>query len=246
MKKTIITLLALCGMAMGADDSITTVLTFQSDDLSYATDKWALNGIGNGAGSGWTGSKTLSDDTVATMYMNSGKFWERDTLTTSWTNTAALNAMNADLGTTLTADDLTGIKINASGAGGSHSDLTLNFDNNAHCASGRLIVFYLLVATTNVDNSADYNNFSVTGLSDYSVKWAGAADDGFNTTAINVPCANLAMIRVAGKLTDSPVTLASTSAKNGWAMVAYTIPEPATATLSLLALAGLAARRRRH
>ncbi len=242
MKKTLIALLATCCVA-GAE---ATILTFQSDTLSYATDKWALNGIGNGPGSGWTGNNTLSDGTVATMHMNAGKFWDRPTVM-EWTNSAALNAMNADLGTSLTASDLTGIKIDASGAISSHSDLTLNFDGNTALNKGQDILFYLLVATTKEDNTAAYNNFTVTGLADSSVSWAAAAGDGFTTTTINTPCANLAMIKVTGTLTDTPVKFESTSAKNGWAMVAYTaVPEPATATLSLLALAGLAARRRRH
>ncbi len=243
MKKTIIALLALCGMASAAS----TVLTFQTDDLTYATDKWALNGVGNGPGGSWSGSTTLNDGTAATLYMNHGKFWDRATVQ-AWTNEAALAAMNADLGTTLTADDLTSIKIDASGSNGSTSNLTLNFSGNTSFQAGQDIVFYLLVATTNVDNSAAYNNFSVTGLADSSVSWAAANGDGFNTSTINTPCANLAMIKVEGTLTNEGVKFASTSAKNGWAMVAYTtpsVPHPASATLSLLALAGLASRRRR-
>ena len=92
--------------------------------------------------------------------------------------------------------------------------------------------------------AANYANFTVTGLDDAALTWATATGNGFDSSVTSVPVANLAMIRVEGTLTEIPVTFAANAAKNGWAMVSY-IPEPATATLSLLALAGLAARRRR-
>ena len=91
---------------------------------------------------------------------------------------------------------------------------------------------------------ANYANFTVTGLDDAAVTRATATGNGFDSSVTSVPVANLAMIRVEGTLTEIPVTFAANAAKNGWAMVSY-IPEPATATLSLLALAGLAARRRK-
>ena len=100
-------------------------------------------------------------------------------------------------------------------------------------------------ACYSIENAvANYANFTVTGLDDAAVTWATATGNGFDSSVTSVPVANLAMIRVEGTLTEIPVTFAANAAKNGWAMVSY-IPEPATATLSLLALPGLAARRRR-
>ena len=241
MRKTHITLMALAGVAMGNS----TILTFDQNDYTYDTDKWALNGLGNGPSASWSDSMTLSDGTVAGMSITSGKFWDYDTTTTSWTNVGALQAMNQKLGTNLTAEDLTSIKIDATAAQSSKSTLTLDFSNNAAYTTGGEIVFYLLVATsTDGGNTANYANFTVTGLDDAAVTWATATGNGFDSSVTSVPVANLAMIRVEGTLTENPVTFAANAAKNGWAMVSY-IPEPATATLSLLALVGLAARRRR-
>jgi hypothetical protein len=55
------------------------------------------------------------------------------------------------------------------------------------------------------------------------------------------------IFKVEGTLTDANIVMAqATTAKNGWQTLSYkVVPEPTTATLSLLALAGLAARRRR-
>ena len=69
-----------------------------------------------------------------------------------------------------------------------------------------------------------------------SMKFNGSITSTINLTDV---CLDLTDI----ELSSSTVSLASgTLALNG---TTYTIPEPATATLSLLALAGLAARRRR-
>ena len=81
------------------------------------------------------------------------------------------------------------------------------------------------------------------------MEWASATGSGFESgSPADVPVANLCMVRVTGELSDSQaVAFAADASKNGWAMVAAaSVPEPTTATLSLLALAGLAARRRRR
>lgn len=242
MKKTIIALIALSGMAVAN----TSILTFDQNEYSFDTDKWALNGLGIGPGSAWEGSFTLKDNTVATMSITGGKFWDYATDTNSWTNTEALTEMNAKLGTTITADDLASFKIDATAAQGSKSTLTLDFSKNTSYSVGSDIAFYLLVATTkDGNNNASYQNFTVSGLTGATVTWASATGDGFNDTAVSAAVANLTMIKVTGKLAQNEVQFAANASKNGWAMVSYTVPEPTTATLSLLALAGLAARRRR-
>ena len=55
------------------------------------------------------------------------------------------------------------------------------------------------------------------------------------------------IFKVTGVLESTSLTMAQGgTAKNGWQTLSYVVvPEPTTATLSLLALAGLAARRRR-
>ena len=265
MKKTFITLLALAGIACGE----TTVLTFDGVvdpnnqnasvkvEHDFDTDEWNIRGVGNGPNNTWSGTQTLTDGTVAGLSLNSngGKFWDYTTRE-AWSNTSALSSMNAELGTTMTADDITSIQIMGSAAQGNKSTLTLNFTNNALYQSGSEVVFYLLVGTYSHEKDANenpkgaaYENFSVEGLEKgYNVQWAKVDGTGFTTENLSVPVATHALIRVSGTLTEAQsVSFSADAARNGWSMVAYApaVPEPATATLSLLALAGLAARRRR-
>ena len=260
MKKTFITLLALAGIACGE----TTVLTFDgvvdpnNQDASvkvehdFDTDEWNIRGLGNGAGSVWSGTQTLTDGTVAGLNINSGKFWDTTPASNAtWGNTDALTAMNDELGTNISADDLTSVKIMASAGGGSHAKLTLNFTNNTSYGEGDQVVFYLLGGS--YDNGDAYNgNITVTGLTGVTMQWAASGGKGFtdcSTTAISADKQTQVLIRVQGALTSdqSVAFVHETAAKSGWGMAAYApaVPEPATATLSLLALAGLAARRRR-
>ncbi|MBR5888818.1 MAG: hypothetical protein IKY92_02100 [Akkermansia sp.] len=256
MKKTFITLLTLAGIAMGSP----TVLTFDQNEYSFDTDKWSVNGLGNGPNSSWSGSTTLSDKTVASFNMAYGKLWDYELKTKTWSNTTALDFMNQELGTTLTSSDLTGLKFDASAAGSGTTQLTLNFTDNTNYKNGDSVVFYILVAENSHDNgTTPYSGFSVTGLDNATIHWANAEENGFydaSKVAVTGAQSELLMVRVQGSLKDNQsVTFASDNQKNGWAMAAYNtgtanpavpvIPEPTTATLSLLALCGLAMRRRR-
>ncbi len=229
-----------------------TVLTFDQTEYTFDTDKWALNGLGNGPGAAWSGSETLDDGTVAGLSITGGKFWDYATDTASWTNTVALTDMNQNLGTSITADNITEIKIDATAAQGSKSTLTLDFSNNTGINTADEVIFYLLVATSkDGNNTAIYSNFTVAGLTDAVISWATADGSGYtdnSVTAVTLPVNNLGLIKVEGTLGAETVTFAADAAKNGWAMVAYNaIPEPSAfgllAGLGALALVG--ARRRR-
>ena len=72
---------------------------------------------------------------------------------------------------------------------------------------------------------------------DGSVKWIDGVEAERNKYALGIKAPG--WVDGATGLNDSGCKIANMT-------VSYTVPEPATATLSLLALAGLAARRRRH
>ena len=258
MKKTIITLLALAGVA-SADS---TILTFDQTDHSFDTDKWSLNGTPSTAGE-HTATTTLNDGTGVSFHISNGRIWEKTVLTNEWVNTEAVSFMNSELGTSLTGTDLTSIKTVASGYFYNRSTLTLDFTDNVSYSNGSEIVFYLLVATSNDSNTAPYKDFSVDGLTNTTVHWANATDEGgfYDNIqkSMESPVGQQILVRVQGTLTETQsVTFEADCDKNAWSMAAYNVasaspvvpvipvPEPATATLSLLALAGLAARRRRH
>lgn len=240
MKNSILTSLVFAGFACGAES---TVLTFDKIADSYATDTWQLDGKGNGQGKAWNGSFTLSDGTTASLNLSTGKFWDKSLNGTDWTNEAALSDMNTTLGSNITVNDVKAMKYCASAAGGAKATLTLNFENNAAIQEGEKVVLYYMLSAA----GGETQNVTVVGLENMTLTWATAADSGYNTTNIKLQTDYLGLVKIEGTLTANQViTLSSDGGRNGFAMIAYTaIPEPTTATLSLLALAGLAARRRR-
>lgn len=232
MKKTIIALLALSGVAMA--DSVISDLT-----------------IFNGTQSGAETQLKIGDDVsdVLTMTISGGSSWAVTSDSDNWTNSKALAAMNADLGTTLTMTDINAYAPVGSGQGRSWTDLTLKINT---ITAGTNVVIYTLGTAA----GSTMANFKVTGLDNVTIEYATAGGDGFSITESYTEGAlNYTLFKVTGTLTENSIGFsARNSNKNLWGMVAYApvvagptevIPEPTTATLSLLALAGLAARRRR-
>ncbi|MGN0837129.1 MAG: PEP-CTERM sorting domain-containing protein [Akkermansia sp.] len=251
MKKTLIALLALgstlSGLAQGATG---TVLTFTpSATFTAATDNWALNGQGVGPNTSWSDNKTLADGVKLTMELNCGKFGDVTPTNATWSNTTVINEFNSVFGTSITTTQLAALNYTAPKAQDSHATMTFNFSSAQGYTAGTEVVFYLLAAASNEGNNTDsISSITVGGLNDgYTVSWALREGTGYTTTA-TIPNNELGLIKVTGTLTENTaVSFVTNASKSGWAMAAYTavVPEPATATLSLLALTGLAARRRR-
>ncbi len=164
----------------------------------------------------------------------------------AWTNTSALNAMNSELGTSFTAAQL---QHYACVGAGEEAKLTLTF-TGADYVVGQEVIIYTTVGSRTVDLSTTTGSLVITGLGSTSYTLASHSGSGFDGTYSDGVKATT-LVKITGTITADPVTLVFDGANHsGFGMVAVgmnvkSMPEPATATLSLLALAGLAARRRR-
>ena len=248
MKKTIIALMALAGVAMA--DSI--VL----DDASWVTD----------------GKATVADGTISTGYTNwqvdtasytLGKtlsYTQKDTLTFSFsaTSNGTGNSMLtlALIGTTKAivvghgtydkpADELQAAVTDNLTANG-YGFASTNPGDDIQLTPGATLSGGMPAggATTTISGSIawDGNSYSLT-LSSSAVENVMSYDLGITTL-------DLSKIMVTleggnGADTEGGWAMASMSNLSISAPAAPAAPEPTTATLSLLALAGLAARRRR-
>ena len=216
-----------------------TVINFSNDNTFSADNTSSLSGT---AGT----TTSLTDGTSLKVGVSAGKFWDTS-VTGSWNNADAITEMNRTLGTSFDTDLSSVLKFAATGANGSHSTLTFSFADNSSINAGDEVVFYFLVSST----VSNYSSFSVSGLEGHTVQWASADGAGYQTDATNASATRLSLIKVTGTVSSSEnVAFTSSVAKNGWSMAAYTavgaVPEPATATLSLLGLGGALTLRRRR
>lgn len=150
MKKCF-SLLSLLALGAAAASATTTILTFATTEPDFATDNWALNGVGNGASASWSGTDAaqLYNQTTLSAAMTAGKFWQRTPAVVEWANTAALGDMNNVLRTTMTATQIQSLTYVASGAQGSKSTLTFDFTANPELNAGSSIVFYVAAVASN-------------------------------------------------------------------------------------------------
>ena len=255
MKKTLITLLALAGVASAAP----VVVTFGNEtapERGFITDSFFVSDVGET-------TYTLQNGATVTLTPSSGNLWAGSTdgaVDKTWGNDAAITAINTALGLTangFTAADFStgsGIYYTASGDSGSTSTLTLNLGETAKV--GDTITLFV-PAASRAQHTA---GFSITGIGDdITLSYAGLNGNGFTAASgssvsysadlasnWSPNTASVQIFQVTGTLTSTTLTMGQQgTAKNGWQTLSYVVvPEPTTATLSLLALCGLAARRR--
>ncbi len=242
MKKTLITLIALSGLAM-AEDSV-------SKDITYFTDPT----LGDAAGSYNGIVFTLSDNarlnvsetvtptsdtfklTSVQVLVRSGNTWgNNDFLYIVDSNKKLIAASNIVTGDTTGGNYITfefgdTTNILASGKNNVNQALTLGetyyayFGNMSQKNNWYITVHGEVGATVNYLN-AQQRQITCAGPTDAGTKLDATMAAYNEATPSTTSDAYAPVLKINGTVT---------------------VPEPATATLSLLALAGLAARRRRH
>lgn len=268
MKKTLITLVALAGLASAATD--VTIAAFGNADTDalkeskpFITDAFYVQNTNSATCTLSNGDKiVLAGVGGANLYGGStdgaiDKTWENDAAVTEMNATLGLSAENGYSAADFTAGS--GIYYTATGNNNSKSTLTLTLNS---ASVGDSITMYLTVASRQ-QHSAGLN---ITGLdaSTATISYAGLNGDGFDVVSGTSlaysssladnwsPNTKSVMVyKVTGTLTSTSLVMdQGITNKNGWQTLAYfttpAVPEPATATLSLLALCGMASRRRRR
>ena len=263
MKKSIIALLALSGLAMA--DYVWDGTQSYSYAWDFSQESTQNNKTGVLGGTVTNTFVTESVEGVGTAIKKgseNGKYWEVNTNTFLYDAITAATTTNAVL--TLTLDyywtgaswgenilhvgkDATGIAYGLSNGylsmatgtavdetfGASKTDLRLTAN------AWNTITFSL----SNNEWTASLNGVTSTAKALGSITWDSAADER-NKYAIGIKAPG--WNSGATGLNDSGCKIANmTVSYVGYTTESPIVPEPATATLSLLALAGLAARRRR-
>ncbi len=207
-----------------------------SSELPGTTDALSLNNTASG-----DHKFTLTDGTDINVNLDASRLWNNaaDAQPGEWSNSEALARLNTDLGLSISNANITSLGFVSGGNAGSYTTVNLDF---ADTLVGEDMVFYVLATAPN----SPLSGVSISGLENASMTWASSTGNGFQEGDLSVSSRTYALVRVEGALTESTVQISSSTAKTGWAMVAYNIvPEPATASLSLLGLAALMMRRRR-
>ncbi|MBR5878309.1 MAG: hypothetical protein IKY91_02065 [Akkermansia sp.] len=242
MKKTLIALMAAATCAMGETSFFT--------DLSQTT-SITLNGIKYDSGSftgginlGKSGTTNYAGITIAfTLNLT-------EALNTSSTKSLINIVGNtAAVGMQVLTDDTAQGTWKGGGDGNARMDLE-GLKSHAYSLDGVNYVTLTLTATQPNQNGGNGNGFQIytnDGSNVFSHINLGTTNNtSFNSVTINKDLITSVAISpgVSTILTGGEDSF--TSAAIGRELQGMVIPEPATATLSLLALAGLAARRRRH
>ncbi len=235
MKKTLITLLALAGAAVAADS--TPITLPGSDDF-----KWIAGSNAAGIGTGAT-AEIVQKLATAITASNIG-----NTDTVGWFGGTGqsynANAYGSDI--SITSSNSFSFKARG-GLSGEYVALGVSLEETASA----------ITLTFSNDKKASYSLWSYDATTSTATELiattglttAGTVDVTYNTADVNP--STLFVIWNANPSTGAEtggtsITVSNIGLKYTAAPAAPAVPEPATATLSLLALAGLAARRRRH
>ncbi|MBR2143957.1 MAG: PEP-CTERM sorting domain-containing protein [Akkermansia sp.] len=220
MKKTIITLLALSGLAMGVE----TLKELDSNELTVGTLQVGNSNTITGGNAGLTfsvGGKTQLSAYIITFGYDEIPSDSKD----SWLRLE--NTTGCGIGTTnsTTMDLRTGVFVGNSIAG---TSFAINTEDT--------FALTFSVDTVYLSNLSKGTYISTTVSADDVAGWKLISGTARIWTHSGTTDIQVGQVADLSDLTEAQVL---SVVKTG------TVPEPATATLSLLALAGLAARRRR-
>ena len=251
MKKTLITLLALGGLALGgtyelnpAYSSGTVIITLNVNEFAKVAGQYfngslpvllywngSLEGInGNGdtvtssasmgmCSNGSSGNKNIANDGSSTIY----GYFKMGTGAAGYKSDIGLNGTTI-FPTTLDMSQVTGIAL-----GYSYNSLSVETDG---VITGYKTNLSTTLAYKMVDGTIESYSYTIDGY----VKSSGTHYK-FTADELVVDDTYVNGVKYSSVYTGTADLLKATVAS---------VPEPATATLSLLALAGLCARRRRH
>ncbi len=268
MKKTLITLLALAGVAAGAQN-----LTINSSTTGNFD---SLNGGNNNTECNISVTETATIDRIDGSSINN---LTTITLTIADNSTFAINGYaklpfnntsNKTYNTSITLGNnssfvLTGT-LNLGSRNGQATGIvqnsTITFGDGASITAQNISTVASAGGTSSLTLTANFSSSDMLGLTDASI-WGKHYERTLITTTnglTNYSTGNITLTKIneldllgyknIGTITDASNLKAGEYgllyANNTVKLVGSAIPEPTTATLSLLALAGLAARRRRR
>ena len=258
MKKTLIALVALSGLAMA--DTVTNTVDL-SDLMSVETGVVFGGDNSLNTQSGTTVSaEALADFTTMSQYVTATNTWYTDNNYSNVNNGAkptdaygitmitdgpapatghcswiafAYQLDSATLADMAEAESSLAITFNVKVSGGNNNN------------KGQGVAFNLLTAANNI-TQAQYGNTSGTDTAAEDVTLTLSAAKVAQLAATGTNQNLIFLMTDTDNVTGTNEYWTVTNMKLTYNTPAPVVPEPATATLSLLALAGLAARRRRH
>ena len=218
--------------AEGASSTYTTIaFTVDNATVSWADYNISINGLPSSAAGGPTAVVDHADlDGSGIIYSvnmvnGGGRMGTNALVVDTWTNTAALDDMNAAMGTTLTTAELAECGYLWAWQAGRQSSETFDFTGASgkdQIRSGDTATFYVGISA-NVGNPS---GFSITGMSeeDTVITFATETGDGFGSEAYSSGGgSHLTIVKVVGTVEDASeiVFTANGGNKNGLAFIAY-------------------------
>ena len=261
MKKTLIAMFALAGVAMAADPVTNTV---NLSDLMSVESGIMIGGRNNTGSATENSSEVLPDFTTMSAIVTATNTWYTNH---NWSDVGNEASLPSDkYGITMVTDgpNTNGCQWIAfayelsadtlAGMAEANSDLALTFNvkvSGGNNKKSQTISFFLLSSASGLPAADVYGNGTGTTIT--------GKETAPKDVTLTLSAAKVAQLAAPGTkqnliflmydedlATQTNEAWTITNMKLTYKTPAPVVPEPATATLSLLALAGLAARRRRH
>lgn len=235
MRKTLSIISALAASVAFADTA-DQIIAFGNAETNLGENVWVVTNEGASNFNATQGTATVSGAA------SSGLFWHDSNITFSNVNASAKAEWESY--TSLSLSSIT-VGVNPGGGSANFTDFTIT---DSKLTAGEQFTLYLTVGS---QTGGTVSVGDILGLTNVGIYVAGASDSSTawmdTTSTSNLTAHDSTIIKITGELTGSTVSMDLTGGnKPIISTAAYgATPEPTTATLSLLALAGLCIRRRR-